>query len=105
MITRQRDNPAPTRSEAQIRDDLSDRLKEDPALGASDISVSVTGAEVTLSGTVENRVALRQVHQIAEEVVGVGHVILRIIVQGSEAHPTIGDEVERAMPGPAGRRE
>src|SRR5437764_7797840 len=103
MITRQTPDPITAGNAERIRDDLHDRLREDPALGASDITVSVIDAEVTLTGTVENRIALRQVHQIAEELVGPGHVILRLIVRGSEEHPTAGDEVDRAMPGPTGR--
>jgi osmotically-inducible protein OsmY len=103
MITRQTPDPTTTGTADRIRDDLYDRLREDPAIGASDITVSVIDAEVTLTGTVENRIALRQVHQIAEELVGPGHVILRLTVRGGEEHPTAGEEVDRAMPGPAGR--
>jgi osmotically-inducible protein OsmY len=103
MITRQAADPSTTRSAEQIRDDLHDRLREDPALGASDVTVSVTDAEITLTGTVANRIALRQVHQIAEEVAGIGHVILRLTVRGGEEHPSAGEEVDTAMPGPKGR--
>ena len=103
MITRQTPDPTTLPTPERIRDDLYDRLREDPALGASDITVSVIDAEVTLSGTVETRIALRQAAQIAEEAVGPGHVIVNLTVRGEPDHPTIGEEVDRAMPDPGGR--
>ena len=63
-----------TRSGERIREDVSDRLTDDPHLDASDIEVDVTGTEVTLNGTVDSRSAKRWAEDHAEEVTGVTHV-------------------------------
>jgi osmotically-inducible protein OsmY len=74
-----------TRSDERIREDVSDRLSDDPFVDASDIEVSVSGCEVTLSGTVDNREAKRRAEDVAERVSGVKHVQnnLRVQQQGS----------------------
>ena len=43
------------RSDERIQEDVNDRLADDPYVDASDIEVSVSGGEVNLSGTVEDR--------------------------------------------------
>jgi hypothetical protein len=63
-----------TRSGERIREDVSDRLTDDPHLDASDIEVSVEGTEVTLKGTVESRGAKRRAEDHADDVTGVTHV-------------------------------
>ncbi|KAA0684117.1 BON domain-containing protein [Roseomonas genomospecies 6] len=63
-----------TRSDDRIRDDLNDRLTEDPYVDATDITVSVAGGEVTLDGTVDHRKAKRRAEDLAESVSGVRHV-------------------------------
>ncbi|MBV8097249.1 MAG: BON domain-containing protein [Acetobacteraceae bacterium] len=62
------------RSDDRIREDVSDRLTDDPYVDASEIDVSVSNGEVTLSGTVDNRSARRRAEDIAESVSGVRHV-------------------------------
>jgi hypothetical protein len=62
------------RSDERIREDVCDRLTDDPHLDASDIEVSVTGAEVTLNGTVDSRFAKRRAEDWADDVTGVTHV-------------------------------
>jgi osmotically-inducible protein OsmY len=62
------------RSDERIREDVSDRLTDDHHLDASDIEVSVSGGEVTLSGTVESRFAKRHAEDLADSVSGVTHV-------------------------------
>jgi osmotically-inducible protein OsmY len=62
------------RSEERIREDISDRLSDDDSLDASDIEIKVSGSEVTLSGTVETRLAKRRAEDIAEAVSGVSNV-------------------------------
>src|SRR5437762_6676568 len=42
------------RSPARIYEDLCDRLTENPFIDATDIDVTVAGAEVTLSGAVQD---------------------------------------------------
>lgn len=63
-----------TRSDERIREDVSDRLTDHPAVDASDIEVSVSHGEVTLSGQVESRHAKRLAEDVAERVSGVTHV-------------------------------
>ena len=62
------------RSDDRIREDVNDRLTDDPHIDASDIEVSVSGREVTLSGHVANRFEKRHAEDIAESVSGVAHV-------------------------------
>ena len=62
------------RSDDRIREDVSDRLTDDPYVDASDIDVTVSGGEVTLSGHVDHRTARRRAEDIAESVSGVTHV-------------------------------
>ena len=63
-----------TRSDERIREDVSDRLTDDPYVDASDIEVTVSGCEVTLSGTVDDRRTRRRAEDVAESVSGVRHV-------------------------------
>lgn len=44
-----------TRSDERIREDVNDRLSDDSFVDASEIEVSVSSCEVTLSGTVDGR--------------------------------------------------
>jgi hypothetical protein len=63
-----------TRSDERIREDLSDRLTDDPHIDASDIEIVVSGGEVTLTGHVRQRIDKRRAEDIAESVSGVRHV-------------------------------
>ncbi|MBV8889060.1 MAG: BON domain-containing protein [Alphaproteobacteria bacterium] len=87
------------RSAERIRDDLCDRLTEDPFLDASDIDVSVNGTEVTLKGTVEDRAAYRQAQSIAEDVAGVTQVYVNLRVRnpGAARGTSPGSQVNAAM--------
>ncbi|HYC01646.1 MAG TPA: BON domain-containing protein [Azospirillaceae bacterium] len=62
------------RSDERIREDVGERLTADPYVDATDIEVTVSGREVTLSGTVADRRAKRRAEDIAESVSGVAHV-------------------------------
>lgn len=62
------------RSDARISDDAHQRLTDDSWLDASNINVSVSGGEVTLSGTVENREAKHRAERCVEDIPGVRHV-------------------------------
>ncbi|MFL5295469.1 MAG: BON domain-containing protein [Phenylobacterium sp.] len=62
------------RSDDRISEDAHERLTDDGWLDASNISVSVSGGEVTLSGTVDNREAKHRAERIVEEISGVSHV-------------------------------
>ena len=86
------------RSPERIYEDICDRLTENPFIDASDIEVSVSGAEVTLVGAVDSVIALRQAEEIADEVAGVSHVHNRLSVRESgpdERSP--GSRVNRAL--------
>lgn len=69
------------RSDARILDDVNDRLTDDPHIDASEIEVSVSDREVTLSGTVNSRFEKRHAEDIAESVSGVSHVQNNLRVQ------------------------
>ncbi|HEU4508905.1 MAG TPA: BON domain-containing protein [Pyrinomonadaceae bacterium] len=75
------------RSDERIREDINDRLSEG-YLDASEVEVTVVSAEVTLTGTVNNRWDKRRAEDIAESVSGVTHVENRIRVKqpGSESY-------------------
>ena len=62
------------RSDERIQEDVNDRLADDPYVDASDIEVSVSGGEVNLSGTVEDRQSRRRAEDLAEQVSGVSYV-------------------------------
>ena len=62
------------RSDERIKEDVNDRLTDDPYLDASDIEVELSNAEVTLSGTVKARQDKRRAEDLAESVSGVSHV-------------------------------
>src|SRR5437660_706638 len=59
------------RSDERIREDVNDRLTDNPVLDARDIEVSVKDREVTLSGEVDSRFSKRLAEDIAERVSGV----------------------------------
>jgi len=62
------------RSDDRISDDAHERLTDDTWLDASNISISVSGGEVTLSGTVDNREAKHRAERLVEDISGVNHV-------------------------------
>jgi osmotically-inducible protein OsmY len=63
-----------TRSDEKIRDDVNDKLYHDPFVDASDIDVTVSGGDVTLTGTVDSKETKRRAEDLAEEVIGVNNV-------------------------------
>ncbi len=62
------------RSDERIREDISDKLTDDPYIDATEIEIEVSGSEVTLTGTVDSRSARRRVEDLAERCSGVSHV-------------------------------
>lgn len=77
-----------TRSDERIREDVSDRLADNPILDASDIEVMVSGGEVTLSGSVDSRYSKRLAEDLADEVSGVRHVQNNLRVRQTEQQRT-----------------
>ncbi len=69
-----------SRSDDRIKEDVNDRLSDDPYIDATEIDVTVSNAEVTLTGTVDHRSTKRRAEDIAEAVSGVRNVENRIRV-------------------------
>jgi osmotically-inducible protein OsmY len=74
------------RSDERIREDINDRLTDDPHIDASEIDVQVSNREVTLTGTVNSRFEKRHAEDLAESVSGVVHVQNNIRVQQQNLH-------------------
>jgi osmotically-inducible protein OsmY len=72
-----------SRSDDRIKEDINDRLSDDPFVDASDIDVTVTNGEVTLTGNVDDRSNKRRAEDLAEAVSGVKNVENRIRVNQS----------------------
>lgn len=70
-----------TRSDDRIREDVCDRLSDNPRLDASDIEVNVSNGEVSLTGTVNSRDAKRRAEDCVEDVSGVKNVQNNLRVQ------------------------
>jgi osmotically-inducible protein OsmY len=66
------------RSDDRIKEDVNDRLSDDPWVDATEISVTVNNGEVTLTGTVNQRSDKRRAEDIAEAVSGVKNVENRL---------------------------
>jgi osmotically-inducible protein OsmY len=63
-----------TRSDQRITEDVNEKLYHDSFIDASNIEVTVSDGDVTLSGTVDSREAKRRAEDIAEELPGVKDV-------------------------------
>lgn len=66
------------RSDNRIKEDVCDRLSDDPHIDASDIAIRVEDGNVVLSGYVENREARRRAVDVAESIKGVHNVESRL---------------------------
>lgn len=62
------------RSDDKIKDDIEEKLYHDSFIDASDIEVSVSDGDVTLSGTVDNKQTKRRAEDCADRVTGVKDV-------------------------------
>jgi len=89
------------RSDERISDDAHERLTDDTWLDATNIAISVSGGEITLSGTVESREAKHRAERLVENISGVNHVQnnLRLAKGGFLTTPTsgYGDSVVEAQ--------
>lgn len=72
------------RSDERIKEDISDRLGDDPYIDATEIEIVVANGEVTLIGSVNDRMDKRRAEDLAERVSGVQNVENRIRVKSSE---------------------
>lgn len=73
------------RSDDRIREDVCDRLTDDPDIDASDIEIAVSRGEVTLSGTVREREDKRRAEDLIERISGVNEVHNMLRVNRSDA--------------------
>ncbi|THD76244.1 MAG: BON domain-containing protein [Phenylobacterium sp.] len=62
------------RADERIDEEVHERLTDDAWLDATHVTVTVSGGEVTLSGTVVNRESKHRAERIAEDISGVNHV-------------------------------
>lgn len=69
------------RSDERIKEDINDRLSDDPFIDATDIEVMVSMGEVTLTGIVDDRDNKRRAEDIAEDVSGVKNVENRLRIR------------------------
>jgi osmotically-inducible protein OsmY len=83
------------RSDEKIREMVCEALTDDDHVDASSIEVTVTGAEVTLSGSVPDRQTKRMAEDTAERVAGVKdvHNQLRIGASSSAGSAGNGSEI------------
>jgi len=72
------------RSDTRIREEICDRMTDDPMLDASQISVEVKGGEALLTGSVTSRDQKRRAEHIADLISGVKDVTnqLRVMRDG-----------------------
>jgi osmotically-inducible protein OsmY len=74
------------RSSDRIRDDIHDRLHDDPYVDASEIEVEINQNEVILKGYVDSREAKRRAEDVVENISGVRHVENRLRVGRPDTH-------------------
>ncbi len=75
------------RSDERILDDVSDRMMDDGALDASDIDVTVSDGEVTLTGFVTDRFEKRRAEDCADSVSGVRHTQNNLRIREAASEP------------------
>ncbi|HEX8039742.1 MAG TPA: BON domain-containing protein [Chryseosolibacter sp.] len=96
-----------SRSDERIREDINDRLSDDPFIDATDIEVAVSNGDVTLTGAVDDRSAKRRAEDLAESVSGVKNVENRLRVSQSVAgmnEATTGSRPQSSAPIPGSDR-
>lgn len=71
------------RSDERIKEDLSERLSDDPQIDAADINVEVKNGVVTLSGSVDARHLKHRVEDMADQCSGVKDVENRLTIRKS----------------------
>jgi hypothetical protein len=91
------------RSDERIKEDVNDRLSDNPFIDATEIEVTVSNGEVTLTGSVDDRSDKRMAEDIAEGVSGVKNVENRLRVT-SKAMSSQGTTAERSEKTPEKER-
>lgn len=70
------------RSDESIKEDVCERLTQDPVIDATDIDVEVKDGDVTLTGSVAGRIEKSRAEDILVEIRGVKNVVNRLLVEG-----------------------
>ena len=55
------------RSDERIKEMVCERLRDDPSIDPSDVSITVQGGKITLEGTVDSRQTKNSIEEIAEQ--------------------------------------
>lgn len=71
------------RSDERLKEELSERLRDDPRIDASDITVDVTGGRVSLSGEVDSRRTKHQVEDLVDGCRGVQEIDNRLRIRAA----------------------
>jgi hypothetical protein len=71
------------RSDERLKEDISERLRDDPRIDASGITVDVTGGRVSLSGEVDSRRTKHQVEDLVDACRGVQDIDNRLRLRES----------------------
>ena len=74
-----------TRSDEKIKEDVQEKLYHDTFVDASDIDVTVSDGEVTLTGTVDNKQTKRRAEDCVEKVTGVKEVSNQLKINRSDS--------------------
>ncbi len=77
------------RSDERIREEVNDRLADDPHVDAREIEVTVQNGDITLTGTIDDRYAKRRAEDIVESVSGVRNVENRLRVFQEEKNSNL----------------
>lgn len=72
------------RGDERIREELCDRLTDDPRIDASDVEVQVKGGEISLAGSVRSRDEKRFTEELAERITGVRDVSNHLKVKAAD---------------------
>jgi hypothetical protein len=90
------------RSDERIKEDVNDRLSDNPFIDATEIEVTVSNGEVTLTGSVDDRSDKRMAEDIAEAISGVKNVENKIRVisksMGGQQSTTTPERSEKTTP-------
>lgn len=86
------------RSDERIREEICERLCDDPFVDPSDVAVSVESGAVKLEGTIEDRPQKYRVEDIVEDCRGVREVQNHLAVSPRPSEAALGDWVSDSEP-------
>lgn len=86
------------RTDERVREDVCERLTQDPWIDASDVEVTARTGEVTLSGTVRDRSDKRHAEDLAERISGVREVHNNLRVTGGYESSPAREQITASTP-------